>query len=137
MQNSLSGTIPSQSSELTALESLLLYQNLLSGTISPGLSSMTRLYTLYLYENPLRGTVPPELSSLTNLELFAVVKSHLSGTIPAALGTLTNLRDLGLDNNSCLLYTSDAADEEDSVDLGGRRLITDKITYIQTRGRLS
>src|SRR5674536_143493 len=24
----------------------------------------------------------------------------------------------------CLLYTSDAADEEDSVDLGGRRIIT-------------
>ena len=23
----------------------------------------------------------------------------------------------------CLLYTSDAADEEDSVDLGGRRII--------------
>eukprot|EP00656_Telonema_subtile_P026974 TRINITY_DN2895_c0_g1_i5.p1 TRINITY_DN2895_c0_g1~~TRINITY_DN2895_c0_g1_i5.p1 ORF type:complete len:121 (-),score=14.14 TRINITY_DN2895_c0_g1_i5:33-395(-) len=28
--------------------------------------------------------------------------------------------------NSCLLYTSDAADEEDSVDLGGRRLIKKK-----------
>src|SRR5664279_27175 len=26
-------------------------------------------------------------------------------------------------NKSCLLYTSDAADEEDSVDLGGRRII--------------
>ena len=25
--------------------------------------------------------------------------------------------------DSCLLYTSDAADEEDSVDLGGRRII--------------
>src|SRR5665648_1209546 len=25
--------------------------------------------------------------------------------------------------NVCLLYTSDAADEEDSVDLGGRRII--------------
>ena len=25
--------------------------------------------------------------------------------------------------NFCLLYTSDAADEEDSVDLGGRRII--------------
>ena len=25
--------------------------------------------------------------------------------------------------NSCILYTSDAADEEDSVDLGGRRII--------------
>ena len=29
-------------------------------------------------------------------------------------------------DNSCLLYTSDAADEEDSVDLGGRRLIKQK-----------
>ncbi len=26
----------------------------------------------------------------------------------------------------CILYTSDAADEEDSVDLGGRRLIKKK-----------
>ena len=25
--------------------------------------------------------------------------------------------------SACLLYTSDAADEEDSVDLGGRRII--------------
>ena len=27
------------------------------------------------------------------------------------------------DPKNCLLYTSDAADEEDSVDLGGRRII--------------
>src|SRR5665648_1272656 len=30
--------------------------------------------------------------------------------------------------NNCLLYTSDAADEEDSVDLGGRRIIKKKKT---------
>src|SRR5664280_1334781 len=30
--------------------------------------------------------------------------------------------------NACLLYTSDAADEEDSVDLGGRRIIKKKKT---------
>src|SRR5665648_754658 len=29
-------------------------------------------------------------------------------------------------NITCLLYTSDAADEEDSVDLGGRRIIKKK-----------
>ena len=28
-----------------------------------------------------------------------------------------------VEGKSCLLYTSDAADEEDSVDLGGRRII--------------
>ena len=33
---------------------------------------------------------------------------------------------LGKIKNGCLLYTSDAADEEDSVDLGGRRIIKKK-----------
>ena len=31
--------------------------------------------------------------------------------------------------NNCLLYTSDAADEEDSVDLGGRRIIKKKFKH--------
>eukprot|EP00658_Telonema_sp_P-2_P031826 TRINITY_DN23735_c0_g2_i4.p1 TRINITY_DN23735_c0_g2~~TRINITY_DN23735_c0_g2_i4.p1 ORF type:complete len:119 (-),score=35.08 TRINITY_DN23735_c0_g2_i4:44-400(-) len=35
--------------------------------------------------------------------------------------TLTSITTL-----TCLLYTSDAADEEDSVDLGGRRIIKKK-----------
>ena len=30
-------------------------------------------------------------------------------------------------NNDCLLYTSDAADERSSVDLGGRRIIKKNI----------
>ena len=33
---------------------------------------------------------------------------------------------LNPENGSCLLYTSDAADERSSVDLGGRRLIKKK-----------
>eukprot|EP00656_Telonema_subtile_P054859 TRINITY_DN8295_c0_g1_i1.p1 TRINITY_DN8295_c0_g1~~TRINITY_DN8295_c0_g1_i1.p1 ORF type:complete len:229 (-),score=12.81 TRINITY_DN8295_c0_g1_i1:14-700(-) len=39
---------------------------------------------------------------------------------------------LAVDNASmsCLLYTSDAADEEDSVDLGGRRIIKKKKTKV-------
>src|SRR5674536_338103 len=41
-------------------------------------------------------------------------------------------------SKTCLLYTSDAADEEDSVDLGGRRIIKKKIenTYLGTATRL-
>ena len=37
--------------------------------------------------------------------------------------------------NSCLLYTSDAADERSSVDLGGRRIIKKK-KLVKLRGRL-
>ena len=36
----------------------------------------------------------------------------------------------------CLLYTSDAADEEDSVDLGGRRIIK-KTKHIVSRTRIT
>ncbi|GAB5838550.1 hypothetical protein JMUB7547_28600 [Staphylococcus aureus] len=36
----------------------------------------------------------------------------------------------GLDQGGCLLYTSDAADEARSVDLGGRRIIKKKTYFI-------
>ena len=35
----------------------------------------------------------------------------------------------------CLLYTSDAADERSSVDLGGRRIIKKKKSNITSAGR--
>ena len=39
--------------------------------------------------------------------------------------------------STCLLYTSDAADEEDSVDLGGRRIIKKKecISFCTSNGK--
>ena len=39
---------------------------------------------------------------------------------------LNVLRQAVAKNGDCLLYTSDAADERSSVDLGGRRIITKK-----------
>ena len=54
---------------------------------------------------------------------------HLSGgdAVPGLDGNAVQMRIQCLpragfdDDRGCLLYTSDAADEEDSVDLGGRR----------------
>src|SRR5665648_1289728 len=43
------------------------------------------------------------------------------GSVHAGLGIYDTMQYI-----SCLLYTSDAADEEDSVDLGGRRIIKKK-----------
>ena len=48
-----------------------------------------------------------------------------------SLGTLE--RDEA--NELCLLYTSDAADERSSVDLGGRRIIKKKKTEEHSRSR--
>mgnify|MGYP003381611610 CR=1 FL=1 len=54
---------------------------------------------------------------------------------PAAGGSLTVAGYLGGAHvvplmYSCLLYTSDAADERSSVDLGGRRIIKKKNSHI-------
>src|SRR5664280_1700761 len=50
-----------------------------------------------------------------------------AGATPSVVTTNARGSDSRLLRNcSCLLYTSDAADEEDSVDLGGRRIIKKK-----------
>src|SRR5664279_482562 len=61
------------------------------------------------------------------------LESHqnLGGAIPCVykcvLGCIcTRLHSGVCPASPCLLYTSDAADEEDSVDLGGRRIIKKK-----------
>ena len=46
-----------------------------------------------------------------------------------------DLQDLG-GGTRCLLYTSDAADERSSVDLGGRRIIKKKTKYEVCDGTL-
>src|SRR5665648_291901 len=50
------------------------------------------------------------------LELFQTSKIH----------AINLILPVGISYYTCLLYTSDAADEEDSVDLGGRRIIKKK-----------
>ena len=49
--------------------------------------------------------------------------SHRLLTARSAFEDLPKLFHHITPRDTCLLYTSDAADEEDSVDLGGRRLI--------------
>ena len=50
-----------------------------------------------------------------------------------------HLSDLKSQNAVCLLYTSDAADERSSVDLGGRRIIKKKTntTIAETQHKLT
>ena len=48
---------------------------------------------------------------------------------PSVLGFALVDNDSQDDWEDCLLYTSDAADERSSVDLGGRRIIKKKKKY--------
>eukprot|EP00658_Telonema_sp_P-2_P027927 TRINITY_DN21497_c0_g1_i4.p1 TRINITY_DN21497_c0_g1~~TRINITY_DN21497_c0_g1_i4.p1 ORF type:complete len:116 (-),score=11.95 TRINITY_DN21497_c0_g1_i4:6-353(-) len=65
-----------------------------------------------------------EVEPLSYLPLQFLLPS--SQTLAAHLCSSTLYFHLHSHTHICLLYTSDAADEEDSVDLGGRRIIKKK-----------
>ena len=113
----LTGTIPPQLAQLTALSSLGLFTmdyvcdndgcrdvearlwNRLTGSIPPELGDLSNLRWLSLDGNQLSGTIPAELGDLSNLMNLILDGNQLSGTIPAELGDLSNLMNLILDGN--------------------------------------
>jgi Leucine-rich repeat (LRR) protein len=97
--NQLIGSIPPALGNLTALQGLYLSTNQLTGSIPPALGNLTALQGLYLYENQLTGSIPPELGNLTSLEVLALESNQLTGSIPAELGNLTALQGLALESN--------------------------------------
>ncbi|KAK3281086.1 hypothetical protein CYMTET_11104, partial [Cymbomonas tetramitiformis] len=66
-RHSLTGTLPSQLGQLTAVTYLYLHYNSLTGTIPSQLGQLTAMTTLYLYYNSLTGTIPSQLGQLTAL----------------------------------------------------------------------
>ncbi len=98
--NELTGTIPTELADLTALVDLVLSDNQLTGTIPSELADLTALEDLLLSGNELTGTIPSELSRLANLQHLWLNKNRLTGTIPPELGGMTNLQSLLASRNS-------------------------------------
>eukprot|EP00658_Telonema_sp_P-2_P035023 TRINITY_DN25523_c0_g1_i6.p1 TRINITY_DN25523_c0_g1~~TRINITY_DN25523_c0_g1_i6.p1 ORF type:complete len:172 (-),score=24.01 TRINITY_DN25523_c0_g1_i6:36-551(-) len=73
-------------------------------------------------------TVALYVGWLAKKEVPKSISAQFEGLTPTVLAQLA-LASGSLEgeiSDTCLLYTSDAADEEDSVDLGGRRIIKKK-----------
>ena len=73
-----------------------------------------------------------DVNSMVTVDL-----TEVDALVSSNTGTVTWYVDPTLATllNSCLLYTSDAADERSSVDLGGRRIIKKKKTINQNTQR--
>jgi len=97
--NRMSGSIPAELDDLSALLSLNLSYNILSGSIPAELGGLSTLKGLYLYSNQLNGSIPPALGSLQLLQELSLSSNQLSGSIPAELGGLSTLKSLYLFSN--------------------------------------
>ncbi|MDE2780941.1 MAG: hypothetical protein OXI91_14875 [Chloroflexota bacterium] len=91
--NGLSGAIPPDIGNLTALTRLTLSQNEgLTGPLPPELSNLANLEELHLDRNPnLTGELPWELSLLTGLQVMDLSNTALSGPVPAQFENLSGL----------------------------------------------
>ncbi|XP_058744869.1 probable LRR receptor-like serine/threonine-protein kinase At3g47570 [Vicia villosa] len=98
--NSLTGLIPSEFSNLKHLSQLYLHSNKLSGEIPNALASCLSLTDLGLGRNFLHGSIPLFLTSLKSLEVLDISYNNFSSTIPFQLENLTFLNYLDLSFNN-------------------------------------
>ena len=93
----ITGTIPTQIGNLTALTRLDLSKNRLTGSIPTQIGNLANLTWLDLSRNGFTGGIPTQLGQLTNLrELNLIHNQLLTGPIPTQIGNLTNLTRLNI-----------------------------------------
>lgn len=95
----LTGDIPPEIGNLTALTNLSLGINNLSGSLPAEIGGLSSLTNLNLLNNDLSGSIPPEIGALTSLTALSFTGNDLTGSIPTEIGNLSNLIFLRLDNN--------------------------------------
>ena len=98
--NDLTGGIPPELAELSELRHLDLHGNPLGGTIPPGLGNLSKLEHLNLDANGLTGEIPTELGKLSNLQRLDLGQNRLTGSIPKELASLWKLKSLNLHQNN-------------------------------------
>ncbi|KAK2636757.1 hypothetical protein Ddye_031549 [Dipteronia dyeriana] len=82
--NYLTGEIPEEITNLSALGSLNVSWNQLSGKILENINNLQQLEPLDLSGNHFSGPIPPSMSSMTFLSHFNVSYNNLSSPIPTA-----------------------------------------------------
>ena len=96
----LSGTIPSQISTLTELESLEINNNpYLSGSIPTSIGMLCSLTVFMLTSNLLSGVLPTAVGQLSVLQYLQISNNNVDGIIPTQVGKLKKLVSLQLNNN--------------------------------------
>lgn len=93
--NGLTGTLPDELAQLTALESLYLGFNQLSGNLPESMASLQNLKYLYLGYNNLSGTIPESFAGWMNtLETINLSGNSFTGKLPEAIVNHPKWKDL-------------------------------------------
>lgn len=95
----MNGTIPSEISMLSELNTLILSDNCISGPIPTQVANLSRLRTLDISNNRVTGFLPTEVAVMTSLLRLDLSNNHFVGPFPLVLTSITELEILKLSNN--------------------------------------
>ncbi|PUZ76285.1 hypothetical protein GQ55_1G277300 [Panicum hallii var. hallii] len=95
----LTGSIPSELSNLTRLQALDLSFSNLHGEIPGELGKLEKLTWLQLQSNQLTGSFPASLGNLSQLYQLALDSNHLTGSVPETVGNLRLLYYFDIGSN--------------------------------------
>ncbi|RCV05437.1 hypothetical protein SETIT_1G084100v2 [Setaria italica] len=99
-RNNLTGALPDELFNTTLLEHLSFHSNSLEGTIGgQHVIKLRNLVILNLGRNKFRGTIPASIGHLGRLEELHLNKNDMSGELPSSIGNCTNLRVINLRSN--------------------------------------
>ena len=110
-----------------------LAQRLREGERNKALLLFDAYQTINDQSNPESPDLEADLTLPTNI---IVANNDIPIMVVSETDEVLYAKNFGEDLDTCLLYTSDAADERSSVDLGGRRIIKKKNT-IRTQPRVT
>jgi len=97
--NQMSGEIPTEIVNATALQEFVASNNKLSGSLPSTLGALVNLRSFEVNNNTLTGQIPSSVRDLRLMERFVLSRNNLSGALPLELGQMVNLRVLALDSN--------------------------------------
>lgn len=107
--NDLTGTIPSELGQLTALSLLNLRLNIFNGQIPSELGMLVNLQDITLFRNAISGTVPESLTNMVSLRRFdissqvfdseATPPEELNGFFPRDWSKCTSLEVFNIEEN--------------------------------------
>ncbi len=104
--NQIGGSIPSEIGNWTELSYLDLDINNFTGVIPDMFGQLTKLKTLFIGGNPnITGTIPPSLENATEMEILQFYSTGLEGTIPSFFGNFSKLTYLYIARNPSMSST--------------------------------
>lgn len=95
----MSGTIPNEFGELTALTYLDFGNNKLQGQFPDTLNNLTEMSYMRFFNNSMSGTIPSAIGDFTKLTFLSLILNDFTGTIPNNFWK-TQHEDIYLDANS-------------------------------------